>query len=151
MSLHDAYQTWRKQHSIRTEWDEWTASLAQYMEKQTQRYLASLTLLEVDRPNSSVVCVLRVQDSPSEYAQPVKSGDAVVVWSPNRDAGGDALSFADRSTSSAPVVSNLLKWLSHHHVLSQRVFRTDAADTDQEGPLSFDTMYRKLFQKARIR
>ena len=103
------------------------------------------------RPSSSVVCVLRVQDSPAEFAQPVKCGDAVVVWSPHRDTGGDALSFADRSTASAPVVSSLLKWLSHHRVLAQRVFRADAADTDQQGALSYDTMYRKLFQKARIR
>lgn len=121
------------------------------MRKQQQRYLASLTLLEVDRPASSVVCVLRVQDSPAEFAQPVKCGDAVIVWSPQRDVAGAALGFADRATASAPVVSNLLKWLSHHRVLSQRVFRTDAADTDQQGPLSYDAMYRKLFQKARVR
>ena len=149
-SLYDGYQAWRRQHSIRTEWEVWNASLADYMRGQQSRYLASLTLLEVDRPNTSVVCALRVQDSPAEYPQPVKFGDAIIVWSPNRD-NSDKLSFADRSTASAPVVSNLLKWLSHHRVLSQRVFRTDAADTDQQGPLSYDAMYRKLFQKARVR
>ncbi|KAK7233313.1 hypothetical protein SO694_00109088 [Aureococcus anophagefferens] len=149
-SLYDGYQAWRRHHSIRTEWEVWNASLADYMRGQQSRYLASLTLLEVDRPNTSVVCALRVQDSPAEYPQPVKFGDAIIVWSPNRD-NSDKLSFADRSTASAPVVSNLLKWLSHHRVLSQRVFRTDAADTDQQGPLSYDAMYRKLFQKARVR
>jgi hypothetical protein len=107
-------------------------------------------LLEVEHPDESVVAVLRLHDYPSEYVQPLKFGDVLIVWCPRRDAGD--MSMADRTTANAVTVAQLVNWCEKHRATQGRLFRTDAADTDQSenSNLSFDYVYRKLFQAARV-
>ena len=58
----------------------------------------------------------------------------------------------ERTTTTPIVVSNLSDWLERKRITAQRLYRTDAADTEQgEGTnLDYDYVYRKLFQKTRI-
>lgn len=46
--------------------------------------------------------MLRLHNYPDELAAPLQMGDAVVIWSPHRDAGD--MTMRDRSTANAVTV-----------------------------------------------
>lgn len=147
-TLAKLYSAWRSDYSIKTDHAEFRSELASYMTSQSRRWLASCTLLEVERPDETCVVLFRLHDDPHEYVQPIKFGDVLVNWAPKRDDG--SMSFADRATSNAVVVANLAKWLDANRVTAQRTLRVDTASADQSdgAPLHYERVYRKLFQKA---
>ena len=42
---------------------------------------------DLEHAENPVIAVLRLVDDPDEYTRPQKSGDIIIVWSPNRDGG----------------------------------------------------------------
>ena len=62
------------------------------------------------------------------------------------------MTMADRATANAVTVAQLLSWCDKYKATSGRLFRADAATTDQsEGSnLAFDYVFRKCFQAARV-
>lgn len=150
-TLIDDYFQWRKKFSVKTSWQEWSRELAVYMEKQQDRYQAALTILDIECSTHSVIAVFRLIDDPSEYTSPVKNGDVVIIWSPTRDEGN--MTMDDRSLANPAVVNQFIQWGERQNVLAQRIYRCDAASTEQgeNSPLDYDFAYRKLFQKARVR
>jgi len=104
----------------------------------------------VEHADEAVVACFRVHDYPSEYVQPLRLADLVVVWAPRRDAGDST--FVDRATTNAVSVAELLRWCDAQRATAGRVLRVDAADTDQgtSSTLNFDAVFRKMFQAARV-
>ena len=150
-TLGELYAEWRKQFSLKTTDAEWRAGLSLFMCGQRARWLAACTLLEVERPETACVAIVRLHDDPNEYARPCKFGDVVINWAPCRDVG--TMTFADRATTNSVVGAKLLSWLERHRVIAQLVVRVDTADAqqaDSDAPLHYVRVYRKLFQKAVI-
>ena len=60
--------------------------------------------------------------------------------------------MADRATVNPVTVARLQTWCENHRATAGRIFRADAAKTDQnEGSsLNFDYIFRKLFQLAQV-
>lgn len=147
-TLAKLYSAWRSEFSVKTDQSEFRDRLKLFMASQSRRWLASCTLLEIERPDETCVVVVRLHDDPAEYVQPIKFGDVIICWSPKRDDG--SMTFADRATATPVVVANLAKWLDGNRVTAQRTLRIDTADANQDdhAPLNYDRVYRKLFQKA---
>lgn len=147
-TLAKLYSAWRSEFSVKTDQAEFRDRLKLFMASQSRRWLASCTLLEIERPDETCVVVVRLHDDPAEYVQPIKFGDVLICWSPKRDDG--SMTFADRATATPVVVANLAKWLDANRVTAQRTLRIDTADANQDdhAPLNYDRVYRKLFQKA---
>uniref|UniRef100_A0A7S3JQN6 Uncharacterized protein n=1 Tax=Aureoumbra lagunensis TaxID=44058 RepID=A0A7S3JQN6_9STRA len=147
-SLQKLYSAWRSAFSVKTDPFEFRSKVQCYMISQVRRWLASCTLLEIERSHETCVALVRLHDDPSEYVQPIKFGDAVINWAPKRDDG--SMSFNDRATSNAVVVAGLSRWLDENRVTAQRTLRIDTANAAQsdDAPLNYERVYRKLFQKA---
>lgn len=145
------YSAWRSEFSVKTDQNEFRGRLKELMASQARRWLASCSLLEVERPDETCVVVVRLHDDPNEYVQPIKFGDVVICWSPKRDDG--SMTFADRATATPVVVANLSTWLDNHRVTAQRTLRIETANANQDvhSPLNYDYVYRKLFQKAVVK
>jgi len=150
-SFSETFSTFRSKLSARSDEDEWTAAVTKLMHGQVHRYMSLLSLLDVKHSENSAIAVLRLHDDPSEYAQPVKLGDVVIVWSPHKD--GESLTHDDRVLTSPIVVNMLTSFLDQNRSLSQINYRTDADGTEQGDKYSLDYrfVFRKLFQKAIVR
>jgi len=149
-SLQKAYDEWRKQFTVASAESEWRRGLDELAARQVERYLAALTLLDVEYSEEAVIAVLRLHDLPEEYTSPLKYGDVTIVWSPLRDTA--SISFAARQTTSSVVVKGVQAWFEQYRASSSSTLRVETTTTDQsEGaPTSFDDLFRKLFRRARI-
>jgi len=149
-SLQQAYTAWRAAFSLATGAHEWDAALDALQEVQRSRFIDALSLLDLDHSGGAVVVLLRLHNLPGEYVQPLKFGDLLVAWSPQRD-GGD-LSFAERATCNMSSVMALFQWCSRHGATAQHTLLKDAASTIQNelADLHFETLFRKLFQVSRV-
>lgn len=150
-SFSETFSTFRSKLSVRSDEDEWTAAVTKLMHCQVHRYMSLLSLLDLKHSENPVIAVLRLHDDPTEYAQPVKLGDVVIVWSPHKDGG--TFTHDDRVLTSPIVVNMLTSFLDRNRSLSQINYRTDADGTEQGDKYSLDYrfVFRKLFQKAIVR
>jgi hypothetical protein len=105
---------------------------------------------QVELPDSAAIALMRLHNLPEEYTSPLQHGDVAFVWSPRRDTAD--ITFADRVTTSGPVVKRLEAWREKYQAAAKFTLRVECTNTDQaEGaPLNFDEVYRKLFRQARI-
>ncbi len=151
LALQKQYDEWRRQFSVKTEAAAWRRGLETLQARQLERYLATLTLLEVEHPDQAAVALFRLHDYPGEFTTPLKFGDVLLAWSPLRDQPG-GLTFADRATVNAATVGLLAQWLEQHRGAMGRMYRADCSSTDQseESSVAFAYVHRKLFQTARV-
>ena len=147
--LKESYDKWRTNYSASTKPADWRRGLETLSARQQERYLATLTLLEVEHPDDSVVALFRIHDLPPEFTAPIKFGDVLLVWSPHRDGGH--LTFVDRATTNAVTVNHLATWLEKYRGANVK-YRGDSATTDQEegSSVAFDHVYRRTFQAAKV-
>ena len=149
-SLQEAYQRWRSRYLLATGAEAWADGLCSLQDAQLERFLDALLLLDLDHADGAVVALLRLHDLPNEYAMPLRFGDLLIAWSPQRDAG--FLSLSHRATCNAQSVTALHRWCSLHAATAQFTLIRDAASSSQSvnAELEFNTVYRKLFQVSRI-
>mmetsp|Transcript_14956 Transcript_14956/g.40795 ORF Transcript_14956/g.40795 Transcript_14956/m.40795 type:complete len:504 (+) Transcript_14956:95-1606(+) len=149
-SLQQHYESWRSGFSLATSVEEWDEALDDLQDTQRARFLDALTLLDIDFADGAVVALLRVHNLPGEFTQPLKFGDLLISWSPQRDGG--ELSVAERATCNMQSVMMLMRWCSRHGATAQHTLLKDAANTAQHehADLDFDALFRKLFQVSRV-
>ena len=151
LTLQKRFDEWRRQFTVKSEAAEWRTGLETLQAHQNERFLATLTLLEVEHPDQAVLALFRLHDCPGEYTSPLKFGDVLLAWAPGRDLAG-GLSFADRATINAATVGMLVRWLEKYRGALGRMYRADCASTDQseDSSVAFGYVHRKLFQTARV-